>query len=100
MATTSIIGAGEARTVVLPMITLGGTSAKRLYEMFSNVLDSLRQTRDYMTDWPTPAARDYHQLPANEAACALNQHGERLNAIDRLIADYEALQSHAADAVR
>jgi len=96
MATTTILAAGAARIVVLPTIHLGGTSAARLVDQYSDILVALRETRDLMTAFE-PNMRDYLHNSTNERACALNQHGDRLNAIDRIIADYEALQSHAAD---
>ena len=87
----------HGRPLVLPRIHLGGSPASRLVELHSDVLVMLRQARSAMED-AEPNGRDYVGLPNAEARLAAEQHQLRLERLDQLIVEHEALQAHAADA--
>lgn len=75
----------------MPVITMGGTSAKELLEGRVEVLNALRKARDLVA-YHHPNARDY-----NDYAPARAAHEEDLRQLNELIQQHETLAIFIAD---
>jgi len=92
----------DGRTVEAPVIHLNGSHPDRLEEDFTEIRHALIAAFDKLAT-SGPNQRDYYVLaPEAEARraweAAVAEHRARLDTLNKLIADFEALQRHASDA--
>lgn len=87
-----LIATDDGRTITAPLVHLNGTSWITLTAGYSEILGQLHPLRELVSRH-APNGRDYYTdtVPFGDA---VDQHAERIAAIDRLIADFQALYGH------
>ncbi len=77
-------------SIALPTVHLNGTSRQELLQQFLAARTALRAARDAMCA-AAPNGRDYYVQNTGAFSIARDQHTERLQRIEALIAEYETL---------
>lgn len=86
----------EERAMMLPTIHLNGTSAE---ELFNQVLTAGHAVRDAVSALvkATPSARDYYVQGNGAFAVAIEEHGIRVEKLQSVYRELEALAIHIQD---
>jgi hypothetical protein len=84
--------------VIKPTIHLNGTSAKDLYEQYSQMVDALRMA-EYVMESNGPNGRDYYPQGNNVIYAAIEEHNDRVKRVHDVLAEVAALLAHVAEAL-
>lgn len=83
-------------TLTIPTIHLNGTAQADLLQQATDAADALRTAREVLREM-TPNGRDYYPQAAGAYDRAINEHVARMQRLDAVLGEVEALQLAIAD---